>query len=271
MARRVRLDAELARRKLAPSRTAAQQMIHAGEVVVEGVAVPKPSSQVTADQSIKLTRQTPRYASRGALKLLGALEDLAVDPAGRTALDAGAAHGGFTDVLLRRGAHHVIAVDVAYGQLAWELRTDDRVTLLERTNVRTLTPQALPDGRIADFVVADLSFISLTKVLPALSAVSADPVTMLPMVKPQFEAGRELVGKNGVVRDPSTWASAMRHVTEFADTLELSLLGAAPSRAPGPAGNIEFFLHLQRGVARDDRPDPADIIQGAVDAARAIG
>ncbi|MEO2108656.1 MAG: TlyA family RNA methyltransferase [Actinomycetota bacterium] len=245
-ARRARLDAELVRRELAPSRTAARALIDAGSVRVDGVAVPKPASQVTRDQVIHVTEEGPRFASRGGLKLDGALEDLGVDVTGAVALDAGAAHGGFTDVLLRRGAAHVVAVDVAYGQLDWRLRSDDRVTLLERTNVRHLTREDLAPHR-PDVIVADLSFISLGKVLPALASLAAERATALPMVKPQFEAGASAVGKGGVVRDPATWIRTMREVAATAAELGFRTLGAAPSRAPGPAGNIEFFLHLQRG------------------------
>jgi 23S rRNA (cytidine1920-2'-O)/16S rRNA (cytidine1409-2'-O)-methyltransferase len=265
---RARLDAELVRRDLAPSRTAAQALIAAGQVVVAGLAEPKPASQVTRDQAIAVTGEGERYASRGGLKLSGALEDLGVDPAGLVCLDAGAAHGGFTDVLLRAGAAHVIAVDVAYGQLAWTLRTDERVTALERTNVRHLGPADLA-GRVPALVVADLSFISLRKVLPALAAVAAPAAALLPMVKPQFEAGPGRVGRGGVVRDPSTWVRAMHDVAAAAADLGFALVGAAPSRAPGPAGNIEFFLHLQRGGSVLDA-DPDSLITAAADAGRSL-
>ncbi|MGI9016630.1 MAG: TlyA family RNA methyltransferase [Euzebya sp.] len=244
--RRGRLDAELVRRQLAPSRTAAQAMILAGEIRVAGLVAPKAASQVTPEQAIQVDNAEPRFASRGGLKLSGALDDLGVDPAGLTALDAGAAHGGFSDVLLRRGADHVIAVDVAYGQFAWTLRTDPRVTLLERTNVRTLESSDLA-GVVPSLIVADLSFISLAKVLPALAGLCGPEAVMLPMVKPQFEAGPGRVGKGGVVRDPQVWIQTMTAVTMAAADLGFQLLGAAPSQAPGPAGNIEFFLHLVRG------------------------
>ena len=263
---RRRLDAEMVRRKLVPSRSAAQERIAAGAVQVDGVLQPKPASQVTADQVIRLTETGPTWASRGGLKLDGALDDLAVDPTGHLALDAGAAHGGFTDVLLRRGAAAVIAVDVAYGQLDWALRTDDRVTLLERTNVRHLTPDDL-GGRQPTLVVADLSFISLRKVLPALVGVAAPDAILLPMVKPQFEVGPSRVGKGGVVRDPATWADALAMVAADAAEHGLALHGAAPSQAPGPAGNVEFFLHLQAG---SPSTDPEALIGAAVDAGRSL-
>ena len=246
----------------------AQRLIDSGDVQVDGVAVPKAASQVTATQVIRVVSGAPRYASRGALKLAGALDDFGLDPTGRVALDAGAAHGGFSDVLLRRGAAHVIAVDVAYGQFAWSLRNDERVTLYERTNVRGITPKVI-GGATPGLIVADLSFISLTKVLPALVAVAHPDVTVLPMVKPQFEVGRELIGKNGVVRDPASWASAMAGVAEAAEGLGLELLDTTPSRAPGPAGNIEFFLRLARGNDTGTSDAPAansrdDIIQRGI-------
>jgi 23S rRNA (cytidine1920-2'-O)/16S rRNA (cytidine1409-2'-O)-methyltransferase len=272
MTQRARLDAELVRRGLAASRTAAQAMIAAGEVRVEGLPTPKPASQVTADQAVTVDAAGPRYASRGGLKLAAALDELGVDPADRTCLDAGAAHGGFTDVLLRRGAAHVVAVDVAYGQLDWALRTDPRVTAVERTNVRHLTADDL-GGHVPDLVVADLSFISLRTVLPALVAVAAPDAHLLPMVKPQFEAGAGQVGKGGVVRDPETWHRTITEVAEAAAALGCRLHGAAPSRTPGPAGNIEFFLHL----VRDENPPagppdrgPATVVDHAVQAGRAL-
>ncbi len=264
--RRARLDAELVRRELAPSRTAARALIDAGDVRVEGVAVPKPASQVAPDQAIEVVASGPRWASRGGLKLDGALEDLGVDVTGAVALDAGAAHGGFTDVLLHRGAAAVVAVDVAYGQLAWHLRTDPRVLLLERTNVRDLAPADL-DGHVPDLVVADLSFISLAKVLDALTAVITPGAVLLPMVKPQFEAGRTRVGRGGVVRDPDVWADVLTAVAEAAQARGMRLLGAAPSRAPGPAGNVEFFLHLVRGQPPSD---PAEVVAAAVRAGVAL-
>ncbi len=262
--RRARLDAEMVRRELAPSRTVAQAMIQAGDVRVAGLPTPKPASQVTPQQAIDVVASGPRFASRGGLKLAGALDDLAVDVRGLVTLDAGAAHGGFTDVLLRRGAAHVIAVDVAYGQLAWALRTDERVTLHERTNVRTLTLQDL-DGVQPALVVADLSFISLRKVLPALAAVTLPEATLLPMVKPQFEAGPGRVGKGGVVRDPVVWVDTMQSVATTARDLGFRLAGAAPSRAPGPAGNIEFFLHLTRSGSPPPEPDMS-LVEAAAEA-----
>jgi 23S rRNA (cytidine1920-2'-O)/16S rRNA (cytidine1409-2'-O)-methyltransferase len=262
------LDAEMVRRGLAPSRTAAQALIAARQVRVAGLPEPKAASQVGPDQPIAVDDDVERYASRGGGKLAGALDDLGVDVAGRTCLDAGAAHGGFTDVLLRRGAAHVIAVDVAYGQLAHGLRTDPRVTVLERTNVRHLAVDAL-GGRRPDLVTADLSFISLRAVLPALAAICAPAATVLPMVKPQFEAGPAAVGRGGVVRDPATWRRVLEEVVEAAAGVELGLVGAAPSRLPGPAGNVEFFLHLQRPRPAAGRAT-AEVLEAAVDRGLAV-
>lgn len=245
---RQRLDQALVSRKLAASRAKAQAMIEAGLVTVNGLISPKASSMVDDHQGITVTEPEDQWVTRGGFKLAGALDDLGVDPAGCIALDAGCAHGGFTDVLLTRGAAHVFAVDVAYGQFDWRLRTDDRVTLLERTNIRHLQPGDL--SQPADLVVADLSFISLTKVLDGLLANCAPDATLMPMVKPQFEVGKERVGKGGVVRNPEDWADAIRTVTEAAVTRGCVPVKVVPSRTPGPSGNIEFFIHLQRGSNR---------------------
>ena len=271
-ARRARLDAELVRRGLAPSRAAAQELIAAGAVRVGGAVADKPARQVSPAEPVTVVPTEPRYASRGGLKLAGALDDLGLDVTGRHALDAGAAHGGFTDVLLRRGVASVVAVDVAYGQLAWHLRTDERVTVLERTNVRHLTADLVP-GPPPDLVVGDLSFISLTKVLPALVAVAGSAATFLPMVKPQFEVGPDRVGSGGVVRRPEDWRDALSTVVRAAAAEGLVLLGAVPSRTPGPAGNLEFFLHLVRRGPTDPAPDGAAVdavLDRAVTAATAI-
>lgn len=249
MAKRVsRLDVELVRRGLARSREHAGELIAAGRVEVGGVVATKPATGVPADASIRVRVDDgdPGYVSRGGYKLAGALTafpDITV--AGRRCLDAGASTGGFTDVLLRAGADHVVAVDVGYGQLAWNLRTDPRVTVVDRTNVRTLTPDAI--GGPADLTVADLSFISLPIVLPALIACTASDGDLLPMVKPQFEVGRERLGSGGVVRDPQHRADAVVHVAHVAARLGWSARGVARSPLPGPSGNVEFFLWLRPG------------------------
>lgn len=198
-------------------------------------------------------RADPDYASRGGHKLAGALDafaraGLSVD--GRSAIDAGASTGGFTDVLLRRGAARVVAVDVGYGQLAWALRQDERVTVLDRTNVRDLTPDAV--GGAADIAVADLSFISLTTVLPALAGVVDPAGDLVLMVKPQFEVGRERLGKGGVVRDPELRVEAVLTVAARAWSLGLGVSSVCASSLPGPAGNTEYFVWLRRGAAEVD-------------------
>jgi 23S rRNA (cytidine1920-2'-O)/16S rRNA (cytidine1409-2'-O)-methyltransferase len=186
------------------------------------------------------------WVSRGGHKLAGALEAFGYDPRGMRALDAGASTGGFTDVLLRRGAAHVVAVDVGYGQLAWSLQTDERVTVLDRTNVRGLTPEQV--GAPVDLVVADLSFIPLGLVLPALVACGTPGVDLLPMVKPQFEVGKERLPAGGVVRDPALRAEAVRGVAREAARLGLGVRGVTASPLPGPSGNVEYFLWLTPGA-----------------------
>ena len=251
MAARRRLDAELVRRRLAASRTEAQRLIDAGRVRVGGTTAVKAATLVDAGTAVTVEEAAqPQWASRAGAKLAGALDRLALDVAGRHALDAGAAHGGFTDVLLQRGVASVVAVDVAYGQLDWRLRSDPRVTVLERTNVRYLAPGDVP-GPVPDLVVADLSFISLRLVLPALRAVTEPGADFALMVKPQFEAGRDAVGRGGVVRDPEAWAGAVASVAVAAAGLGLGVAGVAVSPLPGPAGNVEFFLWLRHGATGD--------------------
>ena len=249
MARRSRLDAELVRRGLARSREQAVELVHAGLVRVSGSTATKPATAVEPGTPVVVERpdDDPAYASRGGHKLAGALDALpGVAVPGRRALDAGASTGGFTDVLLRRGAREVVAVDVGYGQLAWSLRTDPRVRTYDRTNVRDLTPETI--GGPVDLTVADLSFIPLTLALPALAACTAGDGDLLPMVKPQFEVGRERVGAGGVVRDPDLRAQAVRTVADAAYRLGLGTVGVVRSPLPGPAGNVELFLWLRRAA-----------------------
>jgi 23S rRNA (cytidine1920-2'-O)/16S rRNA (cytidine1409-2'-O)-methyltransferase len=247
MGARRRLDTELVRRGLARSREQAASLVADGRVLVAGQAAGKPATQVAAEDPI-LVRAAGRgeeFASRGGTKLAGALAafpELRV--AGRSCLDAGASTGGFTDVLLRAGAAHVVAVDVGYGQLAWALRTDGRVTVLDRVNVRQLTPEQVAPA--PGLVTADLSFISLTLVLPALVACASPDADFLLLVKPQFEVGKGRVGSGGVVRDPQLRAGAVGSVAAAAATLGLGVAGVAASPLPGPAGNVEYFLWLTR-------------------------
>ncbi len=248
MVARARLDAELVRRGLARSRGQAAELIEQGRVAIRGVPAAKPATVVDRDTPVTVVESTARqWASRGAHKLIGALDGLGVDPAGLRCLDAGASTGGFTDVLLERGAAEVVAVDVGYGQLVWRLRSDERVRVQDRTNVRTLTPDVV--GGPVQLTVADLSFISLRTVLPALAGCTAEEGALLPMVKPQFEVGRERLGAGGVVRDPALRLAALREVAAAARELGLRLAGAVASPLPGPSGNVEYFLHLSRTEA----------------------
>ncbi|HEY7225281.1 MAG TPA: TlyA family RNA methyltransferase [Micromonosporaceae bacterium] len=250
MVRRNRLDTELVRRGLARSREHAAELVAAGRVRLRGTVAAKPAAMVDPGEAVHVIDApagADDYVSRGGHKLAGALDAFGaagLSVAGRRCLDAGASTGGFTDVLLRRGAAHVVAVDVGYGQLAWSLRTHARVTVLERTNVRELTPEAI-EGPV-EVSVADLSFISLRLVLPALAACTVPDGDVVPMVKPQFEVGRDRVGKGGVVRDPQLRALAVLDVAAAARALGLGVAGLTASPLPGPSGNVEYFLWLRR-------------------------
>lgn len=223
-------------------------------MTVRGLVAKKPATSVEPDAAIVVrTDDDPGWASRGAYKLLGALEEFTpqgLTVEGRRCLDAGASTGGFTDVLLRHGAGSVVAVDVGRGLLDWRLRTDDRVTVLDKTNVRTLTPDAI--GGVVDLVVADLSFISLRLVLPALAHCAAEGADLLPMVKPQFEVGRQRLGSGGVVRDPELRAEAVSEVLTEATNCGLRTLGVVASPLPGPSGNVEYFAWLRKEAPEED-------------------
>jgi 23S rRNA (cytidine1920-2'-O)/16S rRNA (cytidine1409-2'-O)-methyltransferase len=246
---RARLDAELVRRGLARSREQAAELIAAGRVAVAGQTASKSATQVAKDTPVTVAGDDDdaKYVSRGGHKLAGALAAFdGLSVAGKRCLDAGASTGGFTDVLLRAGAAQVVAVDVGYGQLAWSLRTDERVTVLDRVNVRALEPaQVAPPPQV---VVADLSFISLTVVLPALVGCAAPDADFALMVKPQFEVGRGRVGAGGVVRSPDDRADAVRTVCAAAATLGLGVRGVTASPLPGPSGNVEYFVWFTAGA-----------------------
>ncbi len=264
MARRARLDAELVRRGLARSREHAATLVAAGRVSVNGQVATKPATAVERATPVQVAAPVDGadYVSRGGHKLAGALDTfgtLAV--AGRRCLDAGASTGGFTDVLLRRGAAGVVALDVGYGQLAWSLQTDTRVRVVDRANARSVTVDLI--GGPVDLVVADLSFISLRLVLPALVAVTRPGADLLPMVKPQFEVGRDHVGSGGVVRDPGLRAQAVMSVAAVAAEHGYGVAGVVASPLPGPSGNVEYFLWL-----RSDAPAASP---AAVTAAVAAG
>ncbi|NLU69086.1 TlyA family RNA methyltransferase [Streptomyces sp. HNM0574] len=258
MARR-RLDAELVRRKLARSREHASQLIAAGRVTVDKNTATKSATQVETSAAVvvRADESDPDYVSRGGHKLAGALaafRPLGLRVEGRRALDAGASTGGFTDVLLRAGAGHVVAVDVGYGQLAWSLQSDDRVTVKDRTNVRELTAEDV--GEPVGLVVGDLSFIPLGLVLPALVRCCAPDADLVLMVKPQFEVGKERLGSGGVVRSAALRAEAVRAVGARAAELGLGALGVTASPLPGPSGNVEYFLWLRAGAPE---LDPAEV------------
>ncbi|HEY4398596.1 MAG TPA: TlyA family RNA methyltransferase, partial [Acidimicrobiia bacterium] len=236
------------RRGLTASRQRAVEEIGAGHVLVGGLPALSAARRVTPDESISVSGEGPRFVSRGGEKLAAALDALHVEVTGRRALDAGASTGGFTDCLLQAGASHVVAVDVGRGQLAWSLRTDSRVTVVERTNVRSLTPEDI--GGPVDLCTADLSFISLTVCAPALArCVTADADLVL-LVKPQFEAGRADVGKGGVVRDASVHRSVLRRVRDGLAVAGVNAVAVMPSPLRGADGNIEFFFHARTDGAR---------------------
>jgi 23S rRNA (cytidine1920-2'-O)/16S rRNA (cytidine1409-2'-O)-methyltransferase len=243
--RRRRLDVELVRRGLVASPQEAAEVLSAGRVTVGGRTIDNPGSMVGSDEPIRVLAPPRPYASRGGSKLAPALDRFGVDPAGRRCLDAGAAAGGFTDVLLAAGAARVVAVDVGYGQLSWRLRRDPRVTVLERTNVRGLRPRDLPGP--PELVTADLSFVSLAAVLPSLVPLAADRADLVLLVKPQFEARRDEVGPGGVVTDLGVWLRTLRRVASACREAGAGPLGAMASPVPGPAGNVEFFLHARAG------------------------
>ena len=241
VAERRRLDQALVERGLAASRERAQAMVRAGLVRVSGTMSERPDQMVAADQAVEVTGVRD-YVSRGGEKLAAALDAFPIDPRGRRVLDVGASTGGFTDVLLQRGAEQVIAVDVGYGQLAWSLRQDPRVTVLERVNIRRLDRLPAP----ADLAVIDVSFISLRLVLPRVRDLLSPPGDVIGLVKPQFEVGKGAVGKGGVVRDPEQHQRVLNAITDFARELGYVVAGQLPSPILGAKGNREFFLYLRR-------------------------
>jgi 23S rRNA (cytidine1920-2'-O)/16S rRNA (cytidine1409-2'-O)-methyltransferase len=260
---KVRLDTLLARRGLFESRTRAAASVMAGEVRLgaAGDRAAKPGQLVAEDVAVAVDER-PRFVSRGGTKLANALAATGVDPAGRRCLDVGASTGGFTDCLLQAGAAHVVALDVAYGELSWSLRSDERVTVLERTNARAIVPGDLPYA--PGLIVADVSFISLAKVLPAVLACAAPRFDALAMVKPQFEVGRGRVGKGGVVREPAERRGALVAVAGAARAGGASVMGFASSGLPGPKGNRETFVWLAeagRAGAVEDLEAAARVVE----------
>ena len=257
--KRVRLDTLLSQRGAFPSRSRAAASVLAGQVLLlpERRRASKPGQLVSEDVELEVV-SAPAFVSRGGVKLSNALDALGLDVARRQCLDVGASTGGFTDCLLQRGASHVVALDVAYGELDWRLRSDARVTVIERRNARSLSPAELPYR--PELIVVDVSFISLRKVLPAVLACAAGHFDCIALVKPQFEAGREAVGKGGVVRDPAVRRQALIDVgTAAVDQLGLSCMRYASSGLPGPKGNLETFVWL----AEKGRPGGANDLEAA--------
>ena len=244
---RKRLDLLLVERGLAESQAKAQAMILAGEVLLDGARGEKAGQLVAESARIEVHSRQTKYASRGGMKLEGALEDFAIDPSGCVCADIGSSTGGFTDCLLQRGARRVYAVDVTTNQLAWKLQQDSRVVRIER-NARELTPADIPEP--ADLVVVDVSFISAGRVLAPAAAVARPGADLLILVKPQFELRREQIPEGGVVRDAKLHEEAVQRVREAAQAAGLEVLGMSPSRVPGAEGNLEFFLHLRRPAVK---------------------
>jgi 23S rRNA (cytidine1920-2'-O)/16S rRNA (cytidine1409-2'-O)-methyltransferase len=252
---KIRLDLLVTGRGLAPSRERARAIILAGQVTVNGQVESKAGTPVPSDAEVALTQPDHPYVGRGGLKLAHALDTFGVQVEGREALDIGASTGGFTDVLLRRGAARVVALDVGHGQLDWRLRNDPRVVVIEGRNARYLDPGDVPGP--VDLVVIDVSFISLTQILPRVPAVLRGGADVIALVKPQFEAGRDEVGKKGIVRDPEVHERVIAQVTAAAEELGFERLGLSPSPITGAEGNHEFLAHF-RARAEDvpgrDRP-----------------
>lgn len=257
-----RLDVLLTERNLAESRAKAQAIIMAGLVYVQGQKADKPGISYEENVEIEVRGEVCPYVSRGGLKLEKALRDFRVDPTGFVCSDSGASTGGFTDCLLQQGAKKVFAIDVGYGQLDWKIRSDPRVVVMERTNIRYVTPEQL--GEPLDLSVVDVSFISLKIVLPAIQALLKPGMgQVLCLIKPQFEAGRDQVGKKGVIRDPQIHKQVLDDFVELANNLGFTILGLTFSPVKGPEGNIEFLGHLTLADAEGIQPDTADIVAQA--------
>ena len=263
MKHKERLDVLLVARNLAESRSKAQAMIMAGEVYVNEQKADKAGLEVNIDEDpvIEVRGSACPYVSRGGLKLEKALRDFGVDPTGFVCSDSGASTGGFTDCLLQQGASKVFAIDVGYGQLDWKIRSDPRVVVMERTNIRYVTPEQL--GEPLDLSVVDVSFISLKLVLPVIKTLLKPTGQVLCLIKPQFEAGKEKVGKKGVVREKSTHKEVLDNFVALADELQFKILGLTFSPVKGPEGNIEFLAHLTLDDADGIRPDTALVVESA--------
>lgn len=254
-----RLDQLVFERGLTESRERAKTTIMSGIVYVNGQKVDKPGTPVDPEADIEVRGNALPYVSRGGFKLEKALKVFPVDPAGKVCIDCGASTGGFTDVLLKNGAAKVYAVDVGYGQLAWSLRTDERVVNLERTNVRYITEEQIPEP--LDLAVMDVSFISIKLVIPAVGKLLKDGADYICLIKPQFEAGKDEVGKKGVVRDPAVHLAVIRSFMEFVETSEFTLMGLDFSPIKGPEGNIEYLAWLKKGRYEARLPEPEQLVR----------
>ena len=256
-----RIDILMVSRGLAESREKARAIIMSGDVFVAGMRVDKPGTSIDSEAEIEVRGVQCPYVSRGGLKLEKALRDFGVDPTGFVCSDSGTSTGGFTDCLLQQGASKVFAIDVGYGQLDWKIRSDPRVVVMERTNIRYVTPEDL--GEALDLSVIDVSFISLKIVLPAIKALLKPTGQVLCLIKPQFEAGREKVGKKGVVRDPETHKQVLDDFVALAHQLDFTILGLTFSPVKGPEGNIEFLGHLTLADSGGITPDTARVVADA--------
>lgn len=261
MKHKERLDVLLVEKGLCESRSRAQAVIMSGEVYVNGQKSDKPGTPTDVEAEIEIRGNACPYVSRGGLKLEKALRDFGVDPTGLTCLDSGASTGGFTDCLLQNGAKQVFAIDVGYGQLAWSIRTDPRVVCMERTNIRYVTPEQL--GTPVQLAVIDVSFISLRIVLPAVKALLSADGQIICLIKPQFEAGKENVGKKGVVRDPAVHRAVLNSFLQLADELQMTVCNLTFSPVKGPEGNIEFLGHLSMLPEGAVIPDTAALVTAA--------
>ena len=262
MKNKKRLDVLLTEQGYADTRSKAQAIIMAGQVYVNGQKADKPGVSYEDTVTLEVRGQSCPYVSRGGLKLEKALRDFGVKPEGFVCSDSGASTGGFTDCLLQQGAKKVFAIDVGYGQLDWKIRSDERVVVMERTNIRYVTPEDL--GEPLDLSVIDVSFISLKIVLPAIkNLLKPGQGQVLCLIKPQFEAGKEKVGKKGVVREKSTHKEVLDSFVALADELEFKILGLTFSPVKGPEGNIEFLAHLSLEQVEGIRPDTADVVEQA--------
>jgi 23S rRNA (cytidine1920-2'-O)/16S rRNA (cytidine1409-2'-O)-methyltransferase len=241
---KIRLDRLLLERGLAESREKAQAVIFAGQVLVNGLRQDKAGSLVQEDAAIRILGETLRYVSRGGLKLEAALKEFDLDVSGKTALDVGASTGGFTDCLLQHGCKKVYAVDVGYGQLAWKLRQDPRIVVIERTNIRQIEPSFIPEK--ADLAVIDVSFISLEKVIPPAMQFLTANAELIALIKPQFEVGKEQVGKGGIVRNEAARNAVVDRIVAFVREQGFDVMGVMPSPITGQDGNVEFLLHAVR-------------------------